>query len=130
MVESFGRKIEGEVMVDSSAALAVVSRKGNGKLWHIRVGELWVQQTVEDETLNFRKVHGEANPADICTKNVNQMVADAAMEKMDLCLRAGRAQESLEIDNLGEAEDWMRCSYGNKVKWADAVEEEPGQVGR
>merc|ERR1712051_1119155 len=37
LVESLGRRIEGEVFVGSAAALGVVDRKGNGKLRHIRV---------------------------------------------------------------------------------------------
>ena len=48
-VDDCAQKVEGEVYVDSSAALAVVGRKGNGKLRHIRVGHLWVQQVAEDE---------------------------------------------------------------------------------
>ena len=38
-----GVTTSGRVMVDSSAALGVVKRKGNGKLRHIRVGMLWIQ---------------------------------------------------------------------------------------
>ena len=129
MAASFGRTVEGEIMVDSSAALAVVNRKGNGKLRHIRVGQQWVQQTAEDETLSFKKVHGKHNPADICTKHVSQTIVDAALEKIDLVMETGRAQESLGIDCLADSEDWLRCRYGNrKVHWADAVEEE--QLGR
>ena len=125
MVASFGRTVEGEIMVDSSAALAVVNRKGNGKLRHIRVGQLWIQQTAEDETLSFKKVHGKQNPADICTKHVNQMIIDNALEKIGLGMEAGRAQESLGIDSVTNPEDWLRCNYGDrKVHWADAVEEE------
>ena len=40
-------ELEGEVLVDSSAALGVVSRKGAGKLRHVRVGQLWVQEKAE-----------------------------------------------------------------------------------
>ena len=39
MAAGLGRTVAGEVYVDSSAALAVVGRKGNGKLRHIRVGQ-------------------------------------------------------------------------------------------
>ena len=42
MAEGLGRSTNAEVMVDSSAALSVVGRKGCGKLRHVRVGQLWV----------------------------------------------------------------------------------------
>ena len=125
MAAGLGRDVDCEVMVDSSAALAVVNRKGNGKLRHIRVGQLWIQQTAEDEVLSFRKVCGKKNPADICTKNVNQGVVDAAAEKINLQMRDGRAQEGLEIGSLGKGSDWIRYGESSKcVRWADQEEEE------
>ena len=45
------------IVVDSSAALAVVARKGNGKLRHVRVGHLWVQQVAADGGLKYHKVN-------------------------------------------------------------------------
>ena len=36
--------VEAQVLVDSSAALAMSQRKGNGRLWHVPIGQLWVQQ--------------------------------------------------------------------------------------
>ena len=124
MAEGMGRKLEGEVFVDSSAALGVVNRKGNGKLRHIRVGQLWIQQTAEDEVLSYKKVHGKKNPADACTKNLTQPQIDEAMAKMEMLFKDGRAKESLELAKL-EANEWERCSYDHhKVKWADAIEEE------
>ena len=100
MGAGLGRTVSGEVYVDSSAALAVVARKGNGKLRHIRVGHLWIQQTAEDEILAYRKIHGKQNPADVCTKNVQQSVLDAAADRAGMEYREGRAQESLEISRL------------------------------
>ena len=126
MAAGLGRDVDGEVMVDSSAALAVVNRKGNGKLRHIRVGQLWIQQTAEDEVLNFRKVCGKQNPADICTKNVTQSVVDTAAEKVGIQMRDGRAQEGLEIGSISISSDWLRYSdVPKRVRWADQEEEEP-----
>ena len=68
LAASLDRDVGGEVFVDSSAALAVVHRKGTGKLRHVRVGQLWVQQTAEEETVGCKKIHGKKSPADICTK--------------------------------------------------------------
>ena len=59
---SVGVPMTASIMVDSSAALAVVARKGNGKLRHVRVGHLWVQQVAADGGLKNHKVIGEENP--------------------------------------------------------------------
>ena len=58
------------IMLESSAALPVVARKGNGKLRHERVGHLWVQQVAADGGLKYHKVNGEENPSDAYTKHV------------------------------------------------------------
>ena len=42
--KDWGKEVEGEVYVDSSAAIGVAHRKGNGKLRHVRVGLLWIQE--------------------------------------------------------------------------------------
>ena len=59
-----------------------------------------MQQTAEDEVLAYRKIDGKKNPADICTKNVNQAILDAALRWIELEIREGRAQESLEANRV------------------------------
>ena len=100
MVETFGTKLAGEIFVDSSAALAVVGRKGNGRMRHIRVGHLWIQQVAEEETLNYRKVIGVDNPADINTKHVSQRQIDRALGKVEMRLVGGRAESELTVSSV------------------------------
>ena len=52
----WGLKLEGEIYVDSTAALGAVARKGAGKLRHVRVGQLWIQEKSETGELRYRKV--------------------------------------------------------------------------
>ena len=65
MARDWNLSFEGDIMVDSSAALGVVGRKGAGKLRHVRVGQFWVQEASESGDLRYRKVKGTDNPADI-----------------------------------------------------------------
>ena len=44
MLKDFGRYSSGVVYGDSSAALAITNRKGAGKLRHINVSCLWIQE--------------------------------------------------------------------------------------
>ena len=94
----------------------------------------------EEEVLAYRKIHGKSNPADICTKNVNQQIIDVALQKLDMEIRSGRAQESLELSRIDQPRvvgflrpvadqrvdpNLERCNYGSqKVKWADVLEDE------
>ena len=53
LAEDWDMDLTGDIFVDSSAALGVVARKGAGKLRHVRVGQLWVQQKAEDKELMY-----------------------------------------------------------------------------
>ena len=97
MAEGLGRATTAEIFVDSSAALAVVNRKGCGKLRHVRVGQLWVQEVAENEELKYQKVKGEQNAADISTKHLTRLRLDVLLDLINLRDRSGRAEESLEI---------------------------------
>ena len=88
---------DGEVHVDSSAALGVVGRRGAGKLRHVRVGQLWVQQKSEDGELRYRKVKGTENPADAMTKALTQAEMDKYMRMVSQQAEGGRAAKGLHI---------------------------------
>ena len=87
----------GKVYVDSSAAIGVAHRRGNGKLRHVRVGLLWIQEQVEDGTVDVVKVAGEENPADLMTKNVNGTKVEKFMNMMSKEFRGGTAEVGLEL---------------------------------
>ena len=55
---------------DSAAAIGVARRAGLGKLRHVDVSLLWLQQHVDAGSIRLRKVGGDSNPADILTKAV------------------------------------------------------------
>ena len=61
----WGQPLIGRVFADSTAALAIARRKGCGKLRHINVGLLWSQEKKAHDIIDFNKVEGKINPADI-----------------------------------------------------------------
>ena len=56
LLEDWGVTREARVYVDSSAAIGTAQRRGNGKLKHVRVGTLWIQERVEAGELKMTKV--------------------------------------------------------------------------
>ena len=96
LMEGLGQRTRVEVLVDSSAALAVVGRRGNGKLRHVRVSEMWIQEVAHDGAVSYRKVAGPQNPADMMTKHVPASLAAEHLKNMYLKIDAGRARLSLE----------------------------------
>ena len=70
--------------------------QGLREMRHIRVGQLWVQETAEDGELKYKKVNGDLNPADMNTKCLTRLRMDALGDLVSLRDRTGRADESLE----------------------------------
>jgi hypothetical protein len=95
LAKDWGQTKIGRVLADSSAALAVVKRKGNGKLRHVRVGMMWIQQTEENGDLQYNKVAGEKNQGDLMTKGLGQVVREKHMAALGQVSRPGRAETAL-----------------------------------
>ena len=53
---------------DSSSAKSYASRRGLGKMRHIEVKDLWLQEAVCRGRIRLQKVDGRHNPADLFTK--------------------------------------------------------------
>ena len=97
MAFDWGDATEMVVHIDSSAAIGVVSRRGSGKLRHIRVGQLWIQEMAEEGEVQVRKVSGEANAADLMTKHLVERKISQYVESMSCEFRSGRADTGLQI---------------------------------
>ena len=68
------------IHVDSSAAKAVASRSGLGKVRHLEVRFLWLQEVVKRRRLTIHKIRGTVNPADVLTKSLSILNATTPME--------------------------------------------------
>jgi hypothetical protein len=68
-LRDLGVELPIRLWTDSSAAIGICSRQGLGKVWHLDTYTLWIQQAVRTGRVAIKKVHGEANPADIFTKH-------------------------------------------------------------
>ena len=59
------------VKTDSSAAKGIASRKGLGKVRHIEINQLWLQDKCRSGAIEIRKIDGVDNLADCLTKYVD-----------------------------------------------------------
>ena len=57
------------IQSDATAAIGMVRRLGLGKVRHLAVGDLWIQQRVRSGDIQISKIAGTANPSDSQTKN-------------------------------------------------------------
>jgi len=68
IMKDMGWEAKITVWVDSSAAKSIASRIGLGKVRHMEVKFLWLQEVVKAKRVEVKKVAGDKNPADVLTK--------------------------------------------------------------
>ena len=86
-----------KLYADASAALSIAKRHGAGKMRHINVKSLWLQEKELQAELSYEKVRGEENPADGLSKHVRQELAAKYAEAVGMRLSADRAEGSLQL---------------------------------
>ena len=89
---------------DASAAIGIASRRGLGKIRHLEVSQLWLQQKVANGDLELIKVNGEDNLADALTKHLGARDLKKHMIGVGLEEREGRHSLMPDIAQDGEEE--------------------------
>ena len=97
VLKDLGSTVRICVMTDSSAAKGMASRKGLGKVRHVEVNQLWVQQKVGSGEIELKKVEGVNNLADALTKYVEQDGISRHLKGTNQYLAVGRHQIMPEI---------------------------------
>ena len=64
----FGISVDIEIHSDATAAIGIASRQGLGRIRHVAVADLWVQQRLKEGDFKVFKVNGLENIADLMTK--------------------------------------------------------------
>jgi len=107
LCKDMGLAMEGEVYTDSSAALGITQRLGNGKVRHLRVQALWVQEVRCTRRLGYKKVLGSRNPADILTKHVPKDLLNVHLATLGIEFQDGRAESAPTLDTVeAYTEEW------------------------
>ena len=78
------------VKTDASAAIGIAKRRGLGKVRHIEVHQLWVQEQVTSGRIRLLKVPGTENLADALTKHVDRANIEMHMQGTGLKIVEGR----------------------------------------
>ena len=86
-----------QLYADASAALSIAKRQGAGKMRHINVRTLWLQEKSIQKVLDYQKIRGEDNPADGLTKHVRQELAQQYARTTHTKLSSDRAGTGLKL---------------------------------
>ena len=109
MMEEFGIKVDLVVKSDAVAAIGIVKRQGLGRVRHLAVADLWVQQRAKNGEVSYVKLEGRKNTSDMLTKAVEREVILRHLQSLGMSFRSGRNENTPEYngntDGLPEVEE-------------------------
>ena len=104
LMNDLGVTVRIHIKSDASAAIGIASRRGLGKIRHLEVSQVWLQQRVANEELKIDKVKEADNIADALTKHVGVEDMEMHMEGVGLEHRSGRHRLMPEVATSGDNE--------------------------
>ena len=90
VLADFGVNVNLHMFSDATAAIGMVRREGLGRVRHLAVADLWVQQKVRNGEIVVSKIPGVDNPSDMCTKGLDLPSISKHMSSLGLIFAAGR----------------------------------------
>ena len=94
LFSDFGHSVNLEVHSDATAAIGICKRNGLGRVRHLAVADLWVQQRVKLGQLRLLKLPGKENPSDVLTKYRSRDECFALLARLGISLVPGRPQSA------------------------------------
>ena len=91
---------------DSSAAKGIAHRTGLGKVRHIEVNQLWVQENVRNKEIEVVKVNGTDNIADALTKNLDMKDLMKHVRNCENYIGTGRHKIMPEATHVEDGEEF------------------------
>ena len=90
MLRDIGLNLAINLHIDSSAAKGIASRRGLGKVRHIELCELWLQDQVARGKIMLSKISGVDNFSDSLTKSASSDRISQSMKMTSHEFRSGR----------------------------------------
>ena len=84
MMRELGLRKNIFVQTDSSAAKSFASQRGLGRMRHIEVKDLWLQEAIRRSRLRVVKIRGEEKPAVVFTKYLSAADTELQCARMNV----------------------------------------------
>ena len=106
-----GRVSDAPIVIksDASAAIGIASRIGIGKVRHIEVTQLWLQEKVAGGTIIIEKVPSRSNLADAMTKAMDR-------EGIDRHVQGVNAERRKDRHPIAPAMEWRKGEDGGVIE--------------
>ena len=100
LASDLGIVLKARLHVDASAAIGILDRKGVGRVRHLDVGMLWMQEQRLRRVLEVQKVLGTENPAGVMTKHLGKDIIVKYCGMIGIRFLGGRAGTTVGLHLL------------------------------
>ena len=108
LLADLGVQLRLRVWTDSTASQGMCGRQGLGKVRHLDVQELWVQQRMRKRDFDLFKVKCEENPGDLFTKaGLTESRITNLLELLNCEYRGGRASSAPALRQEGGTKSFV-----------------------
>ena len=98
-----GLTLKVRLHMDAAAALGILERRGVGKVRHLDVGTLWLQEKQLRKIIEMHKVAGLLNPSDLLTKHLSRERVDCYSSMLNYRFADGRAAAAAKLHSIDES---------------------------
>ena len=131
-----GKRWAVDIQADATAAIGICRRKGLGKIRHLAVADLWVQDKIKTGDFSLTKVPGPENPADMLTKYLDGQSIDKHARRISMMYEDGRAESAPQLpkNEIPEDDDEKNTRLPSEIskseisKKVDATSKRPPNV--
>ena len=124
LTNDFDINLKTQIMIDAHVAFGVVQKRNFGKLHHIDVQWLWLQERMQNGEIKAAKANGKDNPTDLVTTHLSSEDMAKHLVKWGFELRSNKFDKSLKINvmNHNQEDHWtndQKCLIKlHQLPWA------------
>ena len=123
LLGDLGVKMKIRIKTDASAARGIAYRRGLGKIKHLEISQLWLQDRIYRKEFDVIKIHGKINRADALTKYVGREDLENHCRWLGLVSERGR-HELMPEDAAKPGEDEGGIFHESEEEKEDADQDE------
>ena len=92
--------------LDAAAALGILERRGVGRVRHLDVASLWLQEKELRRIIEMHKVSGLENPADLDAKHLTRYKIDKCCDLLGYSFVDGRSTTTSNLHSIRTTDGW------------------------
>ena len=118
LLRDYNIRVKLRLWTDSSASKGMCSRQGLGKVRHLDVQDLWIQQRLRNVDFSLYKVKGDDNPGDLFTKaSLTSHRIGTLLSMLNCNYRQGRAISAPALRKKEESKKTFKVE--RRPRWSD-----------